>query len=162
MSEDTRYHTNYQFGKCSYTFLFSNNSFIIVAVLISLNEFLIDPIFHRCLPGIKHHWKISFGIVLQVGRYAVLVILVTLSWQHYKDRQALQQFDSMYISRQLCQPRSFSIWLQIFCSTRVYSCHLVHDDYGWSYWVSLFPSASLDERSNRRGISYFSCVKFLS
>ena len=73
----------YQLGKCSYTFLFTDIFYIIVAVLIPLNVFFIDPIFHRCLPSIKYHWKITFGIVLQVGRYAVLMTLVALSRQHY-------------------------------------------------------------------------------
>ena len=63
--------------------MFTDNFCSIVAILILLNEVLINPIFHRCIPSINLHWKITFGIVLQVGRYIVLVTLVTLSRQHY-------------------------------------------------------------------------------
>ena len=73
----------YQFGKCLHTFLFTDTFFITVVILIPLNEFLINPIFRRCLPSNRHLWKISLGIVLQVGRYVVFVALVTLSRQHY-------------------------------------------------------------------------------
>ena len=77
------YANTYQFGKCSYTFLFTDTRYITVVFLIPLNEFLLDPIFHRCLPSNRRYWKVSFGMALQVARYAVLVTLVTLSRQHY-------------------------------------------------------------------------------
>ena len=72
---------NYQLGKCSYTFLFTDTFHITVAILIPLNEFLIYPIFHRCLLSTRRYWRVS--VFLLVVRYAVLITLVTLSRQHY-------------------------------------------------------------------------------
>ena len=78
---------NYQFGKFSYMFLFTDTYYITVAILIPLNKFLIDPIFHRCLPNIRCYHKIGFGMVLYVGRYIVLSTLVTLSRQCYMNTE---------------------------------------------------------------------------
>ena len=69
--------------KCSYTFIYTDTLYITGAFLIPLNEILIYPVFYRCLPSIKSYWKVVLGISLHLGRYIVLVILVTIAKQHY-------------------------------------------------------------------------------
>ena len=95
---------DYQFGKCSYMFLFTDTYYITVAILIPLNEFLIDPIFYRCLPNIRRYQKIGFGTVLYVGRYIALSTLVTLSRQHYMNTEEPSNnmtYPCMHLSGQL-------------------------------------------------------------
>ena len=66
---------------CPLTFVFTNIYYITVMVMIPLNEVIIFPIFHRCTPRITRHWKTIVGIILQLGRYIILISLVTVA-QH--------------------------------------------------------------------------------
>ena len=68
---------------CSYMFTFVNMFYIAPTLLIPFNEIFIHPLFQRCLPSMSSHRKIVIGLILQIIRYIVLVIFVTLSRQHY-------------------------------------------------------------------------------
>ena len=68
---------------CSFTFIFKNMYYIASTLLIPFNEIFIHPVFQRCLPSIPSHRKIVIGLILQIIRYILMVILVTLSRQHY-------------------------------------------------------------------------------
>ena len=63
------------------TFIFINTYYIAVTLLIPLNEMIIFPLFHRCIPSITRYWKVILGIILQTGRYIILIILITVA-QH--------------------------------------------------------------------------------
>ena len=73
----------YSMKKCSYTFIFVNMFYIAPTLLIPFNEIFIHPLFQRCLPSISFHKKIVIGLILQIIRYILMVIFVTLSRQHY-------------------------------------------------------------------------------
>ena len=62
---------------------FKNIYYIASTVLIPFNEIFLHPLFQRCLPSISSHRKILIGLILQIIRYIVLVIFVTLSRRHY-------------------------------------------------------------------------------
>ena len=63
------------------TFIFINTYYIAVTLLIPLNEMILFPLFHRCIPSITRYWKVILGIILQTGRYIILIILITVA-QH--------------------------------------------------------------------------------
>ena len=71
------------FYECAYMFIFTDIYYIAVALLIPLNEIVIHPLFQRCLPSILCHWKIVIGLTLQVVKYILMLIFVSLSRQHY-------------------------------------------------------------------------------
>ena len=73
----------YPIKKCSFTFIFKNMFYIAPTLLIPFNEIFIHPLFQRCLPSIPSHRKIVIGLFLQIIRYILMVIFVTLSRQHY-------------------------------------------------------------------------------
>ena len=50
--------------------------YITIAILIPFNEFVIHPLFHRCLPKINCYWKIFLGIAIDTGKYIVFMILL--------------------------------------------------------------------------------------
>ena len=64
---------------CLSTFIFTNIYYIAVTLSIPLKEIFIFPLFHRCVPSITRYWKIIFGIILQTGRYIILVVLITVA-----------------------------------------------------------------------------------
>ena len=68
---------------CSYMFTFVNMYYIAPTLLIPISEIFIHPLFQRCLPSMSSHRKVVIGLILQIIRYIVLVIFVTLSRQHY-------------------------------------------------------------------------------
>ena len=69
-------------GDCLVSSIYVNIYYITGMVLIPVNEFIIHPIFRRCLPHIVSHWKVGLGIGLHIGRYIVFIILVTHIRQH--------------------------------------------------------------------------------
>ena len=69
--------------KCLSSFIFTNIYYVTGALLIPLNEFLFNPIFHRCIPNIKCYWKCLLGVVLHLGRYVVLIVLVAVANYRY-------------------------------------------------------------------------------
>ena len=73
----------YPIKTCSYTFFFVNMYYIAPTLLIPFNEIFIHPLFQRCLPSISSHRKIVIAWILQIIRYILMVIFVTLSRQHY-------------------------------------------------------------------------------
>ena len=66
-----------------YTFIFSDLYYIAATILIPFHEIIIHPVFQRCLPSISSHRKVGIGLTLQVIRYILMVILVTLTQQRY-------------------------------------------------------------------------------
>ena len=73
----------YPIKKCLYTFIFKNMNYIASTLVITFNEIFIHPLFQRCLPSISSHRKVVIGLILQIIRYILIVIFVTLSRRHY-------------------------------------------------------------------------------
>ena len=73
----------YPLSKCSYKFIFTDIYYITVALLIPINEIIVHPIFQRCTPSSVRTGKIVIGFILQVIRYILMVLFITLSRQHY-------------------------------------------------------------------------------
>ena len=65
-------------SKCMLRFLFTDTYYIAVTLLIPLNEMFIYPLFNHCIPSIKRHVKVYFGMILQIVRYILLVTLLTV------------------------------------------------------------------------------------
>ena len=74
---------SYSLRECSYAFLFTDIFYISIAILIPINELIIYPLFHRCIPSVSCYWKFVVGSIIQVVRYIILITLVTLSRQHF-------------------------------------------------------------------------------
>ncbi len=73
---------NHTFTQCFYKDFFENTFIITGLLLIPLNEFLLYPLFYRCI-AIKSHWKFGIGIFLQLAGFIVLITLVTYSRSRY-------------------------------------------------------------------------------
>ena len=73
----------YSMKTCSHTFIFVNIFYIVPTLLIPFNEILIYPFFQHCLPSMSSRRKVVIGLILQIIRYILMVIFVTLSRQHY-------------------------------------------------------------------------------
>ena len=73
----------YTLSKCSYKFIFTDIHYITGALLIPLNEIIVHPIFQRCTPSSVRTGKVAIGFILQVIRYILMVLFITLSRQHY-------------------------------------------------------------------------------
>ena len=74
---------NQPVSKCSSEFLFTGFYFISGTIFIPLCEFLIYPLFHRCLLDAKSHYKFAIGALLRLGKLSVLLILLTYSRLSY-------------------------------------------------------------------------------
>ena len=62
---------------------FLNNVYVLIGLLlIPLNEFLIYPLFHRCI-SIKIRWKILLGTLFELAGFIVLIILITYARSKY-------------------------------------------------------------------------------
>ena len=70
-------------SQCSLRYIFTETYYVAVAILIPFNELLIHPLFHRCLPKLSCICRLFLGIVLHIGRYAVLEVLEIVARQHY-------------------------------------------------------------------------------
>ena len=77
------------FSKCMLRFLYTDTYYIAVTLLIPVNEIFIHPLFHRCTPSIKRHWKVYFGTMIQIVRYALLVALLSAFGKSYVDGNEL-------------------------------------------------------------------------
>ena len=73
----------YPLSKCSYKFIFTDIHYITGALLIPLNEIIVHPVFQRCTPSSVSTGKVVIGFILQVIRYILMVLFITLSRQHY-------------------------------------------------------------------------------
>ena len=73
----------YPLSKCSYKFIFTDIHYITGALLIPLNEIIVHPVFQRCTPSSVRTGKVAIGFILQVIRYILMVLFITLSRQHY-------------------------------------------------------------------------------
>ena len=68
-------HNVTSFRQCSLRYIFTETYYITVAILIPVNELIIHPLFHRCLPLFGCFARVLLGVVLHIGRYSVLVAL---------------------------------------------------------------------------------------
>ena len=65
----------------------TNVSTIIGLLLIPLNEFLIYPLFYRCI-SIKIRWKILLGVLFELAGLIVLIILITYARSKYTELES--------------------------------------------------------------------------
>ena len=65
----------------------TNVNTIIGLFLIPLNEFLIYPLFYRCI-SIKIRWKILLGILFELAGLIVLIILITHARSKYTELES--------------------------------------------------------------------------
>ena len=65
----------------------TNVKAIIGLLLIPLNEFLIYPLFYRCI-SIKIRWKILLGILFELAGLIVLIILITYARSKYTELES--------------------------------------------------------------------------
>ena len=72
-----------QMSGCLSSFIFTNIYYITGVLLIPLNEIVIYPLFHRCLPTVQCYWKVMLGVILHFGRYIALITLITVARQNY-------------------------------------------------------------------------------
>ncbi len=68
-------------SECYSQYFFTKTYYITIALLIPFNEFVIHPLFHRCLPRISCYQKVFLGITIHTGKYIVLMILLTKAHQ---------------------------------------------------------------------------------
>ena len=68
---------------CLSSFIFTNTYYITGVLFIPLNEIVIYPLFHRCLPSIRCYWKVMIGVILHFGRYIALIALTTVAQRHF-------------------------------------------------------------------------------
>ena len=68
---------------CLSSFIFTNIYYITGVLLIPLNEIIIYPLFHRCLPSTRCYWKVMIGVILHFGRYITLIVLITVAQRQY-------------------------------------------------------------------------------
>ena len=64
-------------------YVFSNFYAIAGLLLIPLNELLLHPLFHRCLPNLKSLGKFLVGATLRFGWYVTILILITYARHNY-------------------------------------------------------------------------------
>ena len=64
-------------------YIFTSFYYFIGPGLIPINELLIHPLFHRCLPNLKAYTKFFIGAILCVVWYAILLALITYARVHY-------------------------------------------------------------------------------
>ena len=62
---------------------FTGAYFVTALVLIPLNEFLLYPVLHRCLPYLKIYKKFILGAVLRIGMYLSVLALTTYARYYY-------------------------------------------------------------------------------
>ncbi len=68
--------------ECYSQYFFTKTYYITISLLIPLNQFVVHPLFHRCLPKISCYWKPILGMAMHTGKYIVLMILLTKTRQH--------------------------------------------------------------------------------
>ena len=81
-----KHHTKNVFHHCFSKDLLTNVHTIIGLLLIPLNEFLIYPLFHRCI-SIKIRWKILLSTLILLAGLVVLTILITYARSKYIETQ---------------------------------------------------------------------------
>ena len=74
-------------GECYMRYFITKAYNITIVLLIPLNELVIHPLFHRCLPKINCYWKIFLGISIHTGKYIVLSVLLTTA-HNYNNKLA--------------------------------------------------------------------------
>ena len=107
---------------------FLTNVYVLIGLLlVPLNEFLIYPIFYRCI-SIKIHWKILLGTLLELVGFIVLIILITYARSKYTEFES-----TLY-------PHNYTL----HCVFHVKSNSLMNDiiDYRWFILVEFLFAAS--------------------
>ena len=67
---------------------FLTNVYVLIGLLlVPLNEFLIYPLFYRCI-SIKIHWKVLLGTLLELAGFIVLIILITYARSKYTELES--------------------------------------------------------------------------
>ena len=108
----------------------TNINTIIGLFLIPLNEFLIYPLFYRCI-SIKIRWKILLGILFELAGLIVLIILITYARSKYTEIESTTL--------------SHNYTLQCLLNFDEKSSSLMNDniiDYKWSILVEFLFAAS--------------------
>ena len=78
------HHTVNIFYRCFGKGFLTNVYVLIGLLLIPLNEFLIYPLFHRCI-AIKIRWKVLLGTLLELVGFIVLIILIIYARSKYTE-----------------------------------------------------------------------------
>jgi hypothetical protein len=77
-----KHNTENIFYRCFRKDFLTNISTIIGLILVPLNEFLLYPLFYRCI-AIKIRWKILLGALLELAGLIIVAILITYSRSDY-------------------------------------------------------------------------------
>jgi peptide/histidine transporter 3/4 len=87
------HHTENILSYCFHKDFLINVHTIIGILLIPLNEFLLYPLFYRCI-AIKIRWKVLLGTLLELAGLVILVILITYARSKYIDETATHPHNS--------------------------------------------------------------------
>ena len=100
-----KYHTKDVFYRCFSKDFLTNVHTIIGLLLIPLNEFLIYPLFYRCI-SIKIRWKILLSTLILLAGLVVLTILITYARSKYIETQLPYNYTLYCLSHE--KPNSLS------------------------------------------------------
>ena len=78
------YHTVNIYYHCFSKDFLANVYVLIGLVLVPLNEFLIYPLFYRCI-SIKIHWKVLLGTLFELAGFIAFLILITYTRSKYTE-----------------------------------------------------------------------------
>ena len=84
----SEYHTVNIFYRCFGKDSLTNVYVLIGLLLVPLNEFLIYPLFYRCI-SIKILWKVLLGTLLELAGFIVLIILITYTRSKYAELESI-------------------------------------------------------------------------
>ena len=84
----SEYHTVNIFYRCFGKDFLTNVYVLIGLLLVPLNEFLIYPLFYRCI-SIKILWKVLLGTLLELAGFIVLIILITYTRSKYAELESI-------------------------------------------------------------------------
>ena len=118
------------FYHCFHNNFLANVNTNIGLLLVPLKEFLIYPLFYRCI-SIKIRWKILLGILFELAGFIVLIILITYARSKYTELKSTSH------------PHNYT--LQCLLNFDEKSSSLINDniiDYRWSVLVMFLFTAS--------------------
>ena len=84
----SEYHTVNTFYRCFGKDFLTNVCVLIGLFLVPLNEFLIYPLFYRCIL-IKILWKVLLDTLLELAGFIVLIILITYTRSKYAELESI-------------------------------------------------------------------------
>ena len=117
------------FYRCFGKDFLTNVNAIIGLFLIPLNEFLVYPLFYRCI-SIKIRWKVLLGILFELAGLIVLIILIMYARSRYTELKSTTL------------PHNYTLHCLLNFDEK--SSSLVNDiiDYQWSILVEFLLAAS--------------------